>query len=222
MICINSKNTEKSNSASIQKAIDEANASGECMVVIEGGIWNVDEPVRLHSDIHVHLENASLIASDGCKRVFVNHNITLPRVRTIYGRQKGITISGTENACISAECGIYLYNAGDFIIEGLSFSGCKNAVELVYANHFRIFDLDFQKCCNGVNIRAGSRNGFVNNLTGECLENALIFDSREGEEIVNYNGPQVENYVVRDITTVCGKDKIRFEGEDVRFIETSI
>ena len=219
MICINPENTMELNADAIQNAVETAKTSGECMVVIENGEWIIDVPIRLYDNIHIHIENARLVVSDNCKCAFENYNISLPRVRSLYGRQKGITISGVGDASICGKQGVYFYNVGDFSISGLCFENCEKALELVYTNHFRIFDLKFKKCSQGVNVCVGSRNGFVRDLEGECCKWAVLFDSSErDEEIVYYNGPRVENHIVRGINVECN-EKVRTYGENINYIE---
>lgn len=218
MICINAENTKDLNAAAIQNAVETAKRSGEGMVVIENGEWIIEKPVCLYDNIHIHIENARLTVSDNCKCAFENYNISLPRVRSIYGRQKGITISGSGDATICGKQGIYFYNIGDLSISGLCFEKCEKALELVYANHFRISDLKFKECLQGLNICVGSRNGFIHDFEGECDKWAVLFDSSERDEVVYYNGPQVENHIVRSISVSCN-EKVRICGEDVKFIE---
>ena len=218
MICINGENTACRNSASIQKAVDDAKANGDCMVIVQNGEWKITEPVKLYDNIHIHLENAHLKASEDCERVFENYNIILPRINTIYGRQKGITVSGSGDSSISGKCAIYFYNVGDFSVSGLRLEKCKNAIELVYVNHFRISELGFEECDCAISVLAGSRNGFIHDVDCRVCGCAVCFDSKEREEIVYYNGPQVENHIVRNVN-ITGGEKVRILGDDVRFTE---
>lgn len=217
MIYISQSDCNVADFDAIQSAIDKAHCTNEYHIVVDGGEWYGAEPLRLYDNIHIHLKGARLVASPDCAAVFTTHNDTLPRSRALYGRQKGFGVTGSQDAVISGNVGVFINNGGDFVIDGIGFENCQRAVELAYCNHFRICNLKFDGCDTGVFIGAGSRNGFLFDFCGECRKYAVELSSEQREKIVNYNGRQTENFVIRDIEVQC-EDKTVIRGNEVGYI----
>lgn len=205
----------------IQEAIDRASA-GCGNVLINGGVWQLDGALTLPEQLHLHLDGAVLQyigPKDGA--LLQNSGICLPRILSKYGRQNGITVTGS-NASVLKGAGIYLYNVGDFRIEGLAFDCCcANAVTLVYCSHGRLQKLKIFSAGTGVEAAVGTRNCFFTDIAGTCADHLLSFTTRERSEMVYYVGPDVENHILRNLEGHTGKALLRMEGTNCRDIIVS-
>ena len=216
---ITPENRTESHSTAIQKAVDKAFETGVCSVILPQGEYNIETPVYLHENIHMHLDGAVLRSND-C--IFKNSNVLKPRVFAKYGRQTGITVSGSNGARLSAKTGVYFYNAGDFDIHGIAFENCaESGITLVYSNHGRLSGFDFKNCKNGIEVLIGTRNCFIYNITGNCKDSFVFISSDDRDEMVYYNGPMVQNHIIRNIDGEAGNALIRIDGKNCRDIIVS-
>ena len=216
---ITPQNGAMSHCAAIQEAVDKAFESGVCSVYIPKGEYNIETPVYLHENIHIHLDGAALYSND-C--IFKNSNVLKPRVFAKYGRQTGITVSGSNGALISAKTGVYFYNAGDFDIHGITFENCTaSGITLVYSNHGRLSEVDFKNCKNGIEVLIGTRNCFIYNIRGNCKDSLVFLSSADRDEMVYYNGPLVQNHIIRNLEGEAGDALIHIDGKNCRDIIVS-
>lgn len=206
--------------AQIQKVIDEAYNNGCSNVVIPAGEWVIDAPVYIRKEMHVHLDGAVLKHAEGyTDYIFKNSNVLLPRAFARIGREDGITITGEKGASIKDGKGIYFRNTGDFNISGIIFDNFgESGITIVYSNHGRIHDLEFNGGKNALEIFIGTRNVFVYNIKGQTVETLAAFSSASREEMVYYNGPVVANHIVRNLEAEVSGNLVSLSGEDVKDI----
>lgn len=206
----------ENHSAAIQAAIEEAVRRDQRQVCIPEGDWYLEAPIVLPEQFHLHLDGARLIwKGEGAAYLLQNSVIHTPRALTKYGKQRGITVTGERGAGFFGSSGIYFYNVGDFTVKGLVFD-CEegNGLTLVYCEHGRIGALEFCSCKVGVEVCIGTANCFFYQITGKAAQNLLSMDSRERQEMVYYQNPQVKNHIVRRVSGEAGEYLIRLEGKD--------
>ena len=162
----------KSDSESIQNALDYAASSGIGRVVIprvnertQKAIWDIDKAIILKSEAEIVLDNCLLRQADGAfDNVFRSHLFT-EDAQEISNGLHGIRIIGKGNAVIEGglhngitergykhEGGkhmtvnnmILLLNVRDFVIEGISFEHQRFwAINLIYSEYGRLSNLHF-------------------------------------------------------------------------------
>ena len=162
----------KSDSESIQNALDYAASSGIGRVVIPRinercgkAIWDIDKAIILRSETEIVLDNCLLRQADGAfDNVFRSHLIT-ENAQELSNQLHGISIIGKGNAVIdggvhngitergykyeggrhtSVNNMILLLNVRDFVIEGISFEHQRFwAINLIYSEYGRLSNLHF-------------------------------------------------------------------------------
>lgn len=162
----------KSDSESIQNALDYAAGSGIGRVVIPRvnersgkAVWDIDKAIILRSETEIVLDNCLLRQADGAfDNVFRSHLYTKDAQKRS-NQLHGIHITGKGNAVIDGglhngitELGyvreggkhmtvnnmILLLNVRDFVIEGISFEHQRFwAINLIHAEYGRLSNLHF-------------------------------------------------------------------------------
>lgn len=98
----------KTDSRTIQNAVDHAHISGKNRVVIprynartDSCIWNIDQAILLPSHMTVVIEDAHLRLCDGVfDNIFRTENCFTPQGNTLEGEQENIHIIGSGNALL--------------------------------------------------------------------------------------------------------------------------
>lgn len=180
----------------IQNALDEAAKLGRGTVILEGD-FSVNGSLYVSDNTTVIIKNGTLSALDKSIPLIINSNCLLPRTRTLYGMQEGITITG-ENGCISGK--IELFNVSDFSIGNLSFKSCEEAVSTAYVSGGQMHSLRFDDVKTCITAAIGTRNCTFTNITTEGENESIVFSSSRLENRwVNYFGPDVNNNIVRGL-----------------------
>ena len=216
---------KKGGSSYIQGLIREAVASGRRTATVSGN-WEIDEAIRLPSNITVILENAHLRLADGSHcNVFTNeHNETeignttdgTDRNISIIGRGEAILDGGNMNdvhervpvaertAPIWKNNLILFTNVNGFKISGLS---CINqrwwAINFIYCRNGYIGNIDF---CSDDRWRDENGNlvhGLIREKYAEVhIKNSDGIDLREG----------CQNFVIENITGFTEDDSVALTG----------
>ena len=180
----------------IQSALDRSSVLGRGTVVLEGDFF-VNGTLYISDYTTLIIRNGTLTALNKEEPILTNSNRLLPRIRTLFGTQKGISILG-ENGCISGKT--ELVNVCDFLMRGIKICDVDEGVFLAYATGGRLIDLCFFDVKSCINAAIGTRNCyfFDINISGE--EHSIRFSSnRVDGAVVYYFGPDVTNNIVRGL-----------------------
>ena len=184
-------NTEcigRTDSVSIQRAVDKARESGLDTVVIPRynlrtgkNIWIIDETILLPSCMTIILEGCHIRMADGAVcNMFANSNARTEIGNTTEGEQHDIAIIGRGQAVldggepnglseftsmkdgrphISQNLTIYLHNVTRFIIEGFSVVDQRWwAMAFMYARSGRVGNLNFRLTRHAIDSKTQWRN----------------------------------------------------------------
>lgn len=180
----------------IQSALDEARALGRGTVVIEGD-RTVDGTLYIGDYTTVVLKDGVLNTTNKELPLFKNYNTLLPRGRTLYGMQTGISIIG-DGATLKGR--IELTNVIDFTLEGLTFTEVGCGISLAYATGGRLIDLKFRDVGRCIDCGIGTRNCYFDGIEALGESDSITFSSeRISGRVVYYFGPDTKNNIVRGL-----------------------
>ena len=182
----------------IQDALDEAARLGRATVILEGD-FKVNGTLYISDNTHLIIKNGTLSSADKSLLLLTNSNCLLPRTRTLFGTQQGITISG-ENGFVSGK--IEFFNVRDFSISNLSFRDLDEAIRLAYVSCGHMHSLSFSDVKKCITAAIGTRNCTFTDIISEGETESIVFSSERLENRwVNYFGPDVNNNIVRGLKT---------------------
>lgn len=213
---------KKDGSKYISEKIAEAIKNGSRTATITG-FWDIDEPVRLPSDICIVLENCHLrVATGAFTNIFVNEKFNTELGRTPDGKDRNITIKGKGFAILD----------GNEEYNGLSErTQKKNGFPEVYKNNLIIFtnvdgfSVSDIECRNqgwwAMNFYYSS-NGYVGNVKFQANDTridengkrhkGLIFEDYESTLVKNADGINLRvgchDVVIENITGFTEDDTI--------------
>ena len=184
----------------IQDALNEAARLGRGTVILEGD-FSVNGTLHISDNTHLIIKNGTLYSTDS-SLLLTNSNCLLPRTRTLFGTQEGITVSG-ENGCVSGK--IEFFNVRDFSINDLSFKNCESSITLAYATCGHLKNLIFCSVNKCITAAIGTRNCTFTDIKTLDAKESIVFSSVRLPESrrVNYFGPDVNNNVVIGLISDC-------------------
>ncbi len=194
--CFYLKSSGNDDRLAIQNALDCCSNFGRGTVVLEGDFF-VKGTLYISDYTTVIIRNGTLSALDKKEPLLTNSNRLLPRTRTLFGTQKGISILG-ENGCVSGKT--ELVNVSDFLVRGIKFLDTEEGVFLAYVTGGRLLDIDFCGVKSCIRAAIGTRNCYFSNIKTSKEEHSISFSSdRVDGCVVYYYGPDVTNNIVREI-----------------------
>ena len=189
----------KTDSESIQNAVDYARRSGQNSVTIPRqndrtgeALWIVDRAIRLPSDMELVLEDCHLQMADGVyDNMLVNEHHGTAEGRTAAGTDRNITVRGIGKAIldggkynglseknhsrdglphISKNNLLLFTNVDGFSIRNIA---CHNqrwwALNFVYCRNGRVSDIDFKACDIGIDEEGNAYHGLRRDRYKEVL-----------------------------------------------------
>ena len=197
--------------ASIQSALDSAALAGRGTVILTGE-WNVDGTLYISDHTTLLFDGATLGGKGGVSPLLTNSNRLLPRGKTLFGTGRGISVIGNGKILGTVD----LVNTEDLLISGICFEGEESGVILSYSSGGRIINLEFNRARRCILAGIGTRNCYFENLRTEGEEESIVFSSdRMSDRVVNYFGPDVNNNIVRGLSS---RTPVRIIGEYCRDI----
>ena len=202
----------KTDSESIQNAVDMAKKTGANKVVIPRGNertnsfeWVIDKAILLPSDIEIVLDNCYLVQATGCyDNVFRNENYDKDDSirRTLAGEQKNIRITGLGNAKIDG--GVH---------NGITEENHRRTdpkLPLVYVNNMILFHNVDNFSVKGLYIKDQRwwamhflycSHGLIENITFDTNNE---YPNRDGIDL----RVGCHDIIIKDIFGYCGDDVI--------------
>ncbi len=203
----------------IQRALDKAYSEQIGTVVIEKGVYELDNCLLLHDNIHLVLNGAKLVPSKNFKGEFLlaNSNVTKDYGKTIEAEQYGITITANDGAEISGS--ILLASVRNCVIDGVTFSGVKNfGIVLVSTICVKVKNVIFRDCFNGIALGSGARDIIINNISGSVSNNLFeISDLLYKTKKKYYHTYDVMNNIISDVN-VTAKNIAYIYGDKMEFV----
>ena len=218
------KNTGNDATA-IQKAVDFAHKNDIGKVIIPEGDWQVNQTILLHSSICIVLDGATVnYNSEDNNVLFKNSCSGTPVGNRVYNTQRHITISGRNGGKIIGGC-ILLTNSEFCTIKGIIFEAVSNfAIILASVMAIKVYDIQFVNCKNGVVLGTGTRDCFLNNISGSVEHNFMVIGDYLYEQFRrNHRYHVVFNNIIRNVNAkaqtlayLCGRDVERIVFSDIK------
>jgi hypothetical protein len=190
------KSSGKDDRLAIQNALDSCSNLGRGTVVLEGDFL-VKGTLYISDYTTLIIRNGTLCAFDKEETLLTNSNRLRPRIRTLFGTQRGISILG-ENGRVSGKT--ELVNVSDFLVRGITFVDTQVGIFLAYVTGGRLSDIDFCGVKSCIKAAIGTRNCYFCNIRASGDEHSISFSSdRVDGSVVYYYGPDVTNNIVRGV-----------------------
>lgn len=195
--------------------------------------WMIDKSILLPSDITIILDDCHLTLVEGVyENIFRNKNLYTEISTKAEGKQTGIRIVGVGDAILDGGKGndllertsmkdgrpsimfnnfILLHNVSDYVLENFS---CVNmrwwAINQICCTHGRIenlrfFNGDLIPNQDGIDLRIGCSNIYINNITGRCGDDVVALSAFAGsgeckKYLVEGMTPDIHDVTIRNVS----------------------